>query len=76
MYFVYLIRNKSTKHLYIGYTKDLKRRLIEHQNKNPEIIYYEAYKNKQDAVLREIRLKQKGQSLRWLKERVEHSLKK
>ena len=52
MYFVYLIRNKNTKHLYIGYTKDLKRRLIEHQNKNPKLIYYEAYENRQDAILR------------------------
>src|SRR4030042_1657408 len=49
MFYVYLIRNLKTKRTYIGYTKDLRRRIGEHQNKNPELIYYEAYKNETDA---------------------------
>jgi len=74
MYYVYLIENRKRKELYIGYTNNLKRRLEEHRNKNPELIYYEAYKNEKDARSREKKLKQRGQSIRWLKNRVKHSL--
>lgn len=73
MYYVYLIQNKKTKEIYIGYSSDLKRRLIEHKEKNPELLYYEAYRDKRDAVARELRLKQRGQSVRWLKERAKFS---
>jgi len=78
MYYVYLIRNIKTKETYIGYTDDLKRRFKEHRDKNPELIYYEAYKNKEDAQDREDRerkLKQRGQGVRWLKNRLKYSLK-
>jgi len=75
MYYVYLIRNIKTKETYIGYTDDLKRRFKEHRDKNPELIYYEAYKNKEDAQDRERKLKQRGQGVRWLKNRLKYSLK-
>ncbi|MEK9154469.1 MAG: GIY-YIG nuclease family protein [Patescibacteria group bacterium] len=75
MYYIYLIRNITTKETYIGYTDDLRRRFKEHHNKNPELIYYEAYKNKKDAQERERKLKQRGQSVRWLKSRLKDSLK-
>ncbi len=74
MHYVYLIKNKKENKTYIGYTEDLKRRLYEHRNKNPELVYYEAYKNKKDARNREQKLKQRGQSIRWLKERLKNSL--
>ena len=74
MYYVYLIRNIETKETYIDYTEDLKRRLYEHLYKNPELIYYEAYKNKLDAQIRERKLKQRGQTVRWLKMRLKNSL--
>ena len=98
MYYVYFIRNKKENKSYIGYTKDLKRRLSEHQDKirarilrarpstkahkmtymlgalEPDLIYYEAYKSKKDAYNREQKLKQRGQSIRWLKERIKNSL--
>ena len=74
MYYVYFIRNKKENKSYIGYTKDLKRRLSEHQDKKPDLIYYEAYKSKKDAYNREQKLKQRGQSIRWLKERIKNSL--
>ncbi len=74
MYYVYLIRNKLTHKTYIGYTEDLKRRLEEHKSKNPDLIYYEAYKNKYDAMRRERMLKQHGQGIRWLKSRLRDSL--
>jgi len=75
MFYVYFIRNIATQEIYLGYTNDLKRRLREHKNKMPELIYYEAYKNEKDARHRELKLKQRGQSIRWLKNRLENSLK-
>lgn len=74
MYYVYLIRNAKTKELYIGYTKDLKRRLAEHTAKNPELLYCESYKAGADARKREKMLKHRGQSVRRLKERIKNSL--
>jgi len=74
MYYVYLIRNQKNNKTYIGYTENLRRRLYEHRNKKPDLIYYEAYKNKKDAYSREQKLKQRGQSIRWLKERLKNSL--
>lgn len=76
MYYTYFIRNKKTGEIYIGYTQDLKRRFKEHRNKFPELIYYEAYKNKLDAQIRERKLKQRGQNIRWLKSRIKYSLLK
>jgi len=75
MYYVYLIRNLKTGLTYIVYTNDLKRRIKEHRSKNLELIYYEAYRNKKDAEQREKKLKQRGQTVRRLKERLKNSLK-
>lgn len=75
MFYVYLLKNKETGASYIGYTNDLKRRIKEHKDKNPEIIYYEAYRNKRDARRRELMLKQRGQAIRRLKERLRDSLR-
>lgn len=74
MYYVYLIRDRTTRETYIGYTDDLERRFREHVKKNPEIIYYEAYTNSDDARERERKLKQRGQTVRRLKERLKRSL--
>jgi len=76
MYYVYIIRNNIRNKIYIGYTNDLKRRIREHYSKKPELIYYEAYKSKLDAQERERKLKDRGQSIRWLKVRIKNSLKK
>ena len=75
MYYVYFLKDKSKDVTYIGYTNDLKRRLKEHKNKDPELVYYEAYKDKMDAQDREIKLKQRGYGVRWLKQRLKNSLK-
>lgn len=74
MYYIYLIKNSKTNKTYIGYTNNLRRRIKEHQNKKPELIYYEAYKNEKDAREREKKLKQRGQAARRLKERLKCSL--
>jgi len=84
MYYVYLIKSKKNEKIYIGYTSDLKRRLSEHnmginiftnRYKPWELIYYEAFKNKQDAQNREMKLKHHGNGIRLLKERLLSSLK-
>jgi putative endonuclease len=62
MYYVYVIKSLQDKKLYIGYTKDLKNRLIMHNNGNVKVtktrrpfvlLFYEAFKNKKDAILDE-----------------------
>jgi len=67
MYYVYLLECDNDKSWYIGYTEDLKRRLMEHKSgfgcfttskkTNWRLIYYEAYLVKYDALGRERFLK-------------------
>jgi putative endonuclease len=75
MYYTYLLRKGDGK-IYIGYTNDLRRRFKEHKDKNPELIYYEAYKDEADARDRERKLKQRGRAVKFLKNRIKNSLKK
>jgi len=83
MYYVYILKSERTKWLYVGYTSDLKKRLIEHRSgKNfstkkylpIRLVYYEAYTSKFDALKREKMLKKYGSSLQKLKERIKNSL--
>ncbi|HEY4486412.1 MAG TPA: GIY-YIG nuclease family protein [Candidatus Paceibacterota bacterium] len=74
MYYVYILKDRSKNTLYIGYSSDLKRRMVEHKNKKPVLVYYEAYASEQDARAREVKLKQHGQTVRRLKERIRNSL--
>ena len=75
MYYVYILRNIDTKEFYYGYSKDLERRLKEHNiNEEWKLIYYEAYISKLDAREREYKLKQYGQSRNHLKYRIRRSL--
>jgi len=66
MYYVYILKSKKTGELYKGFTNDLKRRIKEHNcghskftgNNGPwELMYYEAFNNKQDAQKEEMFLK-------------------
>ena len=71
------------KKLYIGYTADLKRRLLEH-NKGSEtatkhglpwiLVYYEAFLGKMDATKREKQIKSFKSAYGFLKKRLIHSL--
>lgn len=80
MYYVYVL--VSGDKTYLGYTADLKRRVKEHQTgdntstrgRDWELAYYEAFRSEQDAHERENKLKQRGQSKRWLYERISRSL--
>ncbi len=83
MFYVYVIKSKKDKSIYIGYTDDLKRRMKEHnsgmseytKNKYPyEVIYYESYKHKADARYREDNLRRFAQSYSQLKKRIKNSL--
>ncbi|MCK4352096.1 GIY-YIG nuclease family protein [candidate division WOR-3 bacterium] len=84
MYYVYLLQSKKNGKFYIGYAADLMERLRQHNAGKSiatksgalfELVYYEAYENKKDALSRERKLKYHGQGLRRLKERLAKSIK-
>ncbi|MDD3102108.1 MAG: GIY-YIG nuclease family protein [Patescibacteria group bacterium] len=61
-YYVYILRSLKDSKFYIGFTKDLRRRLEEHNNKMSTstksrapftLVYYEAYLHSGDAKERE-----------------------
>lgn len=62
MYYTYILLSKKDKHLYAGYTKNLKLRFEQHRKgdvestryRRPlELIYYEACRSEKDAIKRE-----------------------
>jgi len=65
-YYVYILQSIKNSKLYIGYTRDLKKRLQEHNRglvfstkayKPWRLIFFEAYRNEKDARRRERYLK-------------------
>jgi len=84
VFYVYAIQNMADcSEIYIGYTADLRRRLIEHnspqntgytRNKKWRVIYYEAFLSEKDARRRERRLKQDGRARYQLMKRLSNSL--
>jgi len=68
MYYVYILRTSSNT-LYTGQTNNLKRRLSEHKNKSGKsakyiryfsffnLVCFEKYKTRKEAVQREIQIK-------------------
>jgi len=84
MFYIYFIKSKKDEELYIGYTNDLKRRLLEHNkgsNRSTklrvpfELIYYESYRSEDDARHREHNLKLRANAFNQLKMRLSKSLK-
>ena len=83
MFYVYLLENREDKSWYIGYSADLKQRVKRHQKgdgarttarkKGWELVYYEAYKNGQDAKGRERFLKS-GSGRKFLQKQLAHYL--
>ena len=66
MFYVYILRSEKDKKRYIGFTKNLDRRLIEHnsglvkstKNRRPlTLIYVEEYSSKTEAMNREKEIK-------------------
>jgi len=66
MFYIYVLKSKKDSSTYIGYTADLKKRILEHnqgktksiKHKLPmELVYYESYLDKTLARKRELELK-------------------
>ena len=80
---IYLFQNSETKELYFCITNNLKRRLEEHNNGHQTStrrlkgrwipIYIEIYRAKEDAVLREQRIKNHGSGKHELLKRLRKS---
>jgi putative endonuclease len=68
MYFTYILYSKTRDRYYIGYTSDLSKRLQKHNMGNSkstksgipwEIVYFEEYETKSEAMARERAIKKK-----------------
>ncbi|MDI6758678.1 MAG: GIY-YIG nuclease family protein [Candidatus Omnitrophota bacterium] len=66
MYWVYILRSKKDNRHYTGYTNNLERRLEDHNREKSasvkyrgpfEIVHYEKYSTRPEAVLREKQIK-------------------
>ncbi len=83
MYYVYVLQSRDDKSFYIGYSSNLKRRILEHQSgrggrttslkSNLLLIYFEAYLDKRDAIGREKFLKS-GSGRKYLNKQLIHFL--
>jgi putative endonuclease len=82
MYYTYILLSKGDNHFYTGFTKDLKRRLAEHNtglvastvHRRPlKLVYYEACLNEIDAIEREKYFKS-GFGRRYINNRLENYL--
>lgn len=80
MYYTYVLLSERDNKFYVGFTKDLKRRVHEHnkglvvstKHRGPlKLIYYEACLNELDALSREKYLKS-GYGRRYLNKRIEN----
>ena len=78
MFYTYVLQSKEGEHLYVGYTRDLHKRLEEHNRglnvstkeyRPWQVIYYEACLHELDAKRRESYLKT-SQGSRLLKRRL------
>lgn len=83
MFYVYILQSIKDNKLYIGYTKDLKNRFLQHnkglvestKKRRPfNLIYYESYKNQQDALDREHSFKNSGSVYNSLIKRIKRSI--
>jgi putative endonuclease len=82
-YYTYLLKNQEDKSWYIGFTSDLKQRIKDHQSgkggrttrlkNNWELIYFEGYLDKKDAIGREEFLKS-GSGRKFLKKQLTNYL--
>jgi len=84
MFYVYVLHSLADSGFYIGYSTDLKRRLAEHMRGAAfatksrgqwELIYYEAYTEREDAEGREKFLKS-GAGRRLLRAQLGHYLQR
>lgn len=83
MFYVYILKSDKTDKLYIGFTTNIVTRVSEHNDKKSmstktntpyQLVYFEGYRSRADALRREKNLKYFGQAYRRLKERISDSL--
>ncbi len=83
MSYVYMLRSAKSGQLYLGWTTDLRRRLCQHntgqslatRGRGPyELLYYEAYWHREEAMAREQSLKKHPNVLKQLKKRLGRTL--
>jgi putative endonuclease len=82
VHYVYVLRSLKDRHLYTGYTTDLRQRIASHtagkapstrDRRPPQLIYYEAYLLAKDARAREVFLKS-GTGKRFIRKQLSHYL--
>lgn len=82
--YVLLCGNNENQKFYVGATSNLRGRVLRHKNKNVEttkkfdkinLVYYEACRNKTDALKRELQLKT-GFGRGYIKKRLENDINK
>lgn len=78
MNYTYVLKSKKDSKFYVGWTNDLKKRILEHNSGNVlatkdrrpmELVYYEACKSKENAIRREKYFKT-GYGRRFLESRI------
>lgn len=83
MFYVYVLQSSKDRSFYIGFAPELRARLIKHgrgmvrstKNLLPmELVYFEGYKSKRDALVREKQLKRFAKGFYSLKRRLGGSL--
>ena len=83
-FYVYVLQSLKDLKYYIGLTHNLNRRIEEHEKglafatkfRVPfKLVYFEGYLAESDAREREKQIKQHGQAIRRLKDRIRNSLK-
>ena len=84
MYYVYVLLNIDNQtEFYLGYSKDLRKRVEKHnkgynystKGKNWKLVYYEAYLTESYARKREYKLKNNRRMKQFLIERIKSSIK-
>ena len=78
-YYVYVLQENVRRCLYIGFTRDLRKRILGHNSRDTKttkngdykLIYYESYLNKADAIGREKFLKG-GSGRKYLTKQLKH----
>ncbi|MGD8779332.1 MAG: GIY-YIG nuclease family protein [Ignavibacteria bacterium] len=81
-YYIYVLQSESDKMFYVGYTKNIKRRLVEHNEGKVKstkkriplkLVYWEGCLNQQDTTKREKYLKT-AWGKRYIKNRIKSYL--
>ena len=83
MFYVYVLVEEKSHKNYIGFSKDLRKRIVEHQQDvgakftktgRWHLVYYEAFLSRKDAMNRERKLKQNGNARHQLFQRIQDSI--